>query len=186
MARLLLAAPSPGGARQPPLSRRYWLRHTSRMLGLLVFLTCLGAGTIGGVFFAFSAFVMKALLQLPASHGVAAMQRINVAVLNALFLGVFIGTAVLSAACIVAAIVRLSAPGSVWILSAGVLYLVGTFLVTMKFNVPRNERLARLDKESPQAVEYWPVYVREWSIWNHVRTVAALASAACGAVAFVA
>ncbi len=52
----------------------------------------LGSAVIGGVFFAFSSFVMKALARVPASAGIGAMQSINVVVLNASFLG----TAVLS------------------------------------------------------------------------------------------
>jgi uncharacterized membrane protein len=33
---------------------------------------------VGGIFFAFSAFVMKALDRLPPAQGIAAMQSINV------------------------------------------------------------------------------------------------------------
>src|SRR3954453_3000242 len=55
----------------------------------------LGCGLIAGVFFAFSTFVMKALARLPADEGMAAMQSINVVVLNPMFLGVFLGTAAL-------------------------------------------------------------------------------------------
>ena len=40
--------------------------------------TALGCGLIAGVFFAFSTFVMKALIRLPASQGIAVMQSINV------------------------------------------------------------------------------------------------------------
>ncbi len=153
------------------------------MLLALTLLACIGAGTVGGIFFAFSTFVMKALAQLPANQGVAAMQRINVVVLNRLFLGLFMGTAVLTAACIVAAFLAWSAPRSAYLLSASLLYLGGTFFVTVAFNVPRNERLGRLAAESPEAAAYWSVYVREWTKWNHVRTVASLASAACSAAA---
>jgi uncharacterized membrane protein len=151
------------------------------MLTALVLLTCIGAGTIGGAFFAFSTFVMKALAQLPRGQGVVAMQRINEVVLNPLFLGVFVGTALLGAACAIASFVPWTAPRSPLLLAAGVLYVVGCFGVTMRLNVPRNERLAGLASESPQAAEYWPVYVREWTNWNHVRTAASLASAACSA-----
>lgn len=153
------------------------------MLMIVLLLFCVGAGTIGGVFFAFSAFVMKALAQLPASQGVAAMQHINVVVLNPLFLGFFFGTAVLGAGCAGIAFLAWDAPRSPWLLAAGLLYVAGTFLVTIAFNVPRNEQLARLDAESPQAAAYWPVYVREWSTWNHLRTVASLAALACAVAA---
>ena len=63
------------------------------MLTALAFLTCVGAAIVGGVFFAFSTFLMKALAHLPASQGVVAMQRINVVVLNPMFFGAFFGTA---------------------------------------------------------------------------------------------
>lgn len=149
---------------------------------LLAVLLAVGAGLIGGVFFAFSTFVMKALAQLPAAQGIAAMQRINVVVLNRAFLGLFMGTALV--ACLAGVVAVLSVHGlrSYLLLGGGVAYLVGSFGVTAAFNVPRNERLARLAPDASEAQAYWPVYVREWLIWNHVRTlasaVAALASAA--------
>ncbi|WP_428420279.1 DUF1772 domain-containing protein [Methylibium sp.] len=151
------------------------------MLIAVTLLACIGAGTVGGVFFAFSAFVMKALSQLPAAQGAAAMQRINVVVLNPLFLGVFLGTALLAAAGVVVAALNWGSLRSALLLASGLLYLGGPFLVTVAFNVPRNERLAGLDPASSQAAEYWAVYLREWSLWNHVRSVASVASAACSA-----
>ncbi|MBW0170087.1 MAG: anthrone oxygenase family protein [Hydrogenophaga sp.] len=144
-------------------------------IDLLSLATALGAATVGGVFFAFSSFVMRALAQLPAAQGVAAMQRINVVVINPWFMGVFIGTLLLSVACVVLAL-QSSHPLQ---LAAGLLYAMGTFGVTVAFNVPRNERLARLGADTPEATAYWPIYVREWTRWNHVRTVAALASSLC-------
>jgi len=153
------------------------------VLEALLLLVCVGAGTVGGVFFGFSSFIMKALAQLPPRQGVAAMQRINVVVLNPPFLGVFMGTAVLGAACAIAAFVPWSPPRSPWLLAAAVLYVAGTFFVTMAFNVPRNQRLASLDAESSEAAVYWPVYVQQWSMWNHVRTAASLVAAACAGIA---
>lgn len=141
---------------------------------LLSLATALGAATVGGVFFGFSSFVMRALAQLPAAQGVAAMQRINTVVINPWFMGVFMGTLLLSVACVVLALLS-SHPLQ---LAAGLLYAMGTFGVTVAFNVPRNNRLARLGADTPEALAYWPVYVREWTRWNHVRTVAALAAAA--------
>lgn len=156
------------------------------MQTILALLVCIGAGTVGGIFFAFSTFVMQALAQLPPNQGAAAMQRINVVVLNPLFLGMFMGTALLSAASMIAAFYPWSTLRSALLLAAGVLYLVGCFFVTIRRNVPMNERLARMDSGSSQAAEYWPVYVRTWSMWNHVRTAASLAAAACAAVALAA
>lgn len=155
------------------------------MLMTLPFLVCLGAALVGGVFFAFSTFVMKALAQLPAGQGIAAMQRINIVVLNPIFLGVFVGTAALAAICVFAGFFPWGASRSMLLLVAGLAYLVGSFGVTAAFNVPRNERLARMDSASEEAAAYWPVYVREWLFWNHVRTAASLVSAACAGAALV-
>jgi uncharacterized membrane protein len=62
-------------------------------------------------------------------------------------------------------------------LAGSVLYFVGTFLVTMLFNVPRNNALAVVAPTSPEAARLWVSYLSTWTAWNHVRTVAALAAA---------
>lgn len=153
------------------------------MIEGLVLLMSVGAGAVGGVFFAFSSFVMKALSELPAAQGVAAMQRINVVVLNPIFLTVFIGTTVVGVACVVVAFFPWSASRSPLLITAGALYVVGSFSVTGRFNVPLNNRLERLNADSTEATEYWPRYVRQWGRWNHVRTLASAASCACSALA---
>ena len=48
----------------------------------LALLTAVGCGLMAGLFFAFSNFVMKALVRLPSEQGMAAMQHINVTVIN--------------------------------------------------------------------------------------------------------
>lgn len=156
------------------------------MVSILLVITCIGAATIGGVFFAFSTFVMQALGELSPAHGVAAMQRINVTVLNRWFLGAFMGTALLSAGCIVVAFLPWDGVRSLATLAAGLLYLFGTFGVTIACNVPRNDRLKGLDATSAEAAGYWAVYLREWVFWNHVRTVAAIVAAGCAALGLAA
>ncbi len=42
----------------------------------------LASALVGGVFFAFSSFIMKALARVPSAEGIAAMQSINVIVIN--------------------------------------------------------------------------------------------------------
>jgi uncharacterized membrane protein len=148
------------------------------LLFVLTFAAGLGSGLIGGVFFAFSAFVMKAFARLPAAEGMAAMQSVNVAVLNPVFLGVFVGTAAVCGLAVVASILRWQAPGSVCLLFGGLLYLLGCFGVTMAFNVPRNEALARVEPSDPDGARLWAGYLSSWTAWNHVRTVASLAAAA--------
>ena len=128
------------------------------------------AALIGGVFFAFSVFVMRALADLPAGEGVRAMQRINVVVINPWFLGPFFGAMVVGAAA--AAL----GGGSV-VLAATVVYAVGTVGVTIAGNVPLNNALAARDAQDPSTHEYWRTYVRRWLWFNHARTLAAMVSA---------
>ena len=52
----------------------------------------LGSGLVAGIFYAFSTFVMRALGQLPKNQGMAAMNAINVSVINSLFFLAFFGT----------------------------------------------------------------------------------------------
>jgi len=150
---------------------------------VLALLCALGSGLIAGVFFAFSAFVMRALVRLPPAQGIAAMQSINVVVLNPMFLGVFLGTAILCAIAVIAALLRRDAPGCAFALAGGVLYLAGTFGGTIAFNVPWNDRLAAVAPDDPAAAETWRLYSGRWTAWNHVRTLAALAASASFTVA---
>src|SRR5687767_10674164 len=147
------------------------------LLFALTLCAALGCGLIAGVFFAFSAFVMKALARLPAAEGIAAMQSINVAVINPLFLGVFLGTAAACAAAAVGALLRWQKPGAGYVLAGAALYVVGTFLVTILFNVPLNNSLAAVTPSDPAAASQWAGYMSRWTAWNHVRTAAALLAA---------
>ena len=140
----------------------------------------LGAGLVGGIFFAFSVFVMRALASLPPAQGIAAMQRINVTVLHPLFLGPFLGSAPLLGVAAFLAFGGASPLAAQALTAAFVVYALGSVGVTIVCNVPRNERLKPMAADSAEAQAYWPVYVREWLRWNHVRTVASLlASALC-------
>ena len=108
----------------------------------LTLVAALGAGLVAGIFFAFSAFIMSALGRLPPESGISAMQSINVVVLNPVFFFVFFGTAVLSLVLAIAALFGWSGASVPYLLAGSLLYLVGTILVTMVFNVPLNNSLA--------------------------------------------
>lgn len=149
-----------------------------RVLFAITFLSALGAGLMAGFFFAFSFTVMGALGKLPPAHGIAAMQSINVVVLNPVFFAAFFGAAALSILLIIAALVRWSTPGAIWLLAGGLLYLAGNILVTMVFNVPLNNRLAAAKPDSAEGGRLWTRYLSEWTAWNHVRMAACLAACA--------
>jgi uncharacterized membrane protein len=148
------------------------------LLPLVTLAAALGCGLMAGVFFAFSTFVMKALARLPQGEGIAAMQAINVAVVNPWFMLVFLGTAGLCGFLAVLSLLRWEQPGSAYLLAGSLLYLAGTVLVTLVCNVPKNNALAQLQRADPHSAHVWPEYLSRWTAWNHVRTLAALAGAA--------
>jgi uncharacterized membrane protein len=121
-----------------------------------------GSGLVGGVFVAFSVAVMPALRRRPAAEAVAMMQEVNRVIVGPLFLLLFFGTGVLG---VVAAVLDLRyAPGAA-------LYVVGALGLTVAVNVPLNNRL---DAEGEPV---WERYLSRWTVWNHVRALAATGAA---------
>ncbi len=143
----------------------------------LTVVTVVGGGLVGGVFFAFSAFVMKALGRLPSREGIVAMQSINTAAPTPWFMTALFGTAAASVALGVSALFRPDEPASRYHLVGSTLYVVG-LLVTILYHVPRNVALATVDPNAPDAGGYWLRYIAGWTAWNHVRTALSVAAAA--------
>ncbi|MEV1064482.1 anthrone oxygenase family protein [Streptomyces sp. NPDC050263] len=148
--------------------------------GPYLVLAILGAvvtGLMAGVFCAFSILVMRGLAALPPAQGVAAMKAINSSAMAPAFMALFLGAAALCLVIAVVTFVLWPDHGTVHLLLGSGLYLCGSFGVTVMANVPRNDALMKLEPGTPEAVTYWPTYVREWTRWNHVRTAACTASA---------
>ena len=73
-------------------------------------------------------------------------------------------------------VARWGQAGSLALVLGGAVYVLGHFGTTAAFNVPLNEALDRVDPASAEAARVWADYVVRWTHWNHVRTVACLAS----------
>ena len=78
---------------------------------------------------------------------------------------------------------RRDEPSAAYIVAGGLFYFLGTFLVTIFFNVPRNNALADVADTSTEGAALWADYLIAWTKWNHVRTIAALAGAAAFTIA---
>lgn len=152
---------------------------------VLILAGVLGTGLVAGVFCGFSTFVMNGLAALPPAQGVAAMNAINGAALRPAFMAVFAGAAVVCAVIAVVTFVLWPDEGKVELLVGSGLYLFGVFGVTAVANVPRNDALGRLEPGTREAAAYWPAYVRGWTLWNHVRTVASAAASVAYVLALV-
>jgi len=145
--------------------------------GLLWF-SAIGCGLLAGLYFAFSAFIMTALDRIGQASGIAVMNAINVTIVQSLFMPIFLGTTAASAALAVIGLLRWSEPGAMAMVTGGVLYVLGMFIVTMIFNVPLNNALAVADPASQEAASLWARYLTDWTLWNHVRTMSSTVACA--------
>ncbi|MCS5722318.1 DUF1772 domain-containing protein [Herbiconiux sp. CPCC 203407] len=184
------------------------------VVGVLAAVTGVGAAVVGGVFFAFSAFVMRGLADAGhdsgdaatagatsrGSHvGITAMQAINRAAVRPPLMVLLFGTMLAGlATCILLAVVG-GGHALWWGLAGEVLYLGGVVVMTVAFHVPRNDGLELLDASGVSAADSggragsnetiddrWRRYVVEWTRGNHVRTLAGvLAGVLFGVAGFV-
>ncbi|GAB1819951.1 anthrone oxygenase family protein [Herbidospora sp. RD11066] len=134
-------------------------------------------GNIAGLFYAYSVSVIPGLNATRADHAVAAMQQINVKILNPVFFASFIGAPLVAA---VAGVLLLSSgqrAAAVLIFAGAAVYVLGAFIPTMIVNVPLNNALvAAGDITDPaRAAQVWAAFAPKWAPWNHLRTVASCA-----------
>jgi uncharacterized membrane protein len=144
---------------------------------ILLWSCALGCALLGGVYFAFSAFIMRALREA-GMPGVTAMNAINRVILKSGFMPLFLGTTLASAVLAVIGLLRPHAPGSWLLIGGGLLYVAGMFGVTMLCNVPLNNALQAVTTESRTGMAIWNDYLRRWTLWNHLRTASCLIAAA--------
>ena len=143
----------------------------------LTTVTAVGAGVAGGVFFAFSTFVMQGLRAVPPRDGLVSMQAINRAAPTPAFMIVLLGTA---AACVglgVWTLTGLDQPGA-WYRVVGCGLYLAAIVLTAVYHVPRNNALDAVDPDAVDAARRWVAYAGPWTAWNHVRTVTSVAGAA--------
>jgi uncharacterized membrane protein len=154
-----------------------------RIQMLLLWSCALGALLMAGVFFAFSNFIMSGLERLPSKDGMAAMNSINVTVINPVFMFVFLGTGLAAAALAIMNFSSLPAASAMKIIAGAAIYIAGSIGVTMIFNVPLNDALAAAQ---PDSAALWADYLKTWVMWNSVRGLASLVSGALLAAALIA
>jgi len=153
---------------------------TTNLTAVGIAVTALSSAVVGGIFYAFSTFVMRGLDRTDPADAITAMRGINAeAQANAPFLVLFVGSALLSIAVGALAAVRISQPGSGYLL-AGAIFGVVAMVVTVAFNVPLNDRLAAVDPAGLSAADaalQWQAYLSPWTAWNHVRAASGVIAA---------
>jgi uncharacterized membrane protein len=129
---------------------------------------------------------MTALSRIDQASGVAAMNSINTVILRSLFMPLFFGTTIAALILAAVALFRWGTPGAPSMLVGGAAYVLGMFVVTMLLNVPLNGALQAAEPSIADAATTWARYLREWTRWNHVRTVASTVASALFVFALVA
>ncbi|WP_394162691.1 anthrone oxygenase family protein [Galactobacter valiniphilus] len=120
-----------------------------------------------GVYLHFAGTVMPRLARLPAMEGMLTMQRFNSRALLPPFMIGFFGAALTSLVVLVCTFFVPSRWG--WVAGTGAALHLASFLITVVYNVPRNEALDRLEPRDPRAPAAWAQYQREWSQANRLR-----------------
>ncbi|MEJ7838730.1 MAG: anthrone oxygenase family protein [Thermomicrobiales bacterium] len=136
----------------------------------------LGSAIMSGIFFAFSVFMLQSFNRLGPSQAISAMQAINSGIGTPLFGLAFGGTALVVLILGGASIFDLGNRSAVVALTGSVLFLLGSLMITIAFNIPLNNTLDALDPNSSSAAANWSSFVDNWLSWNHARTVLTLAS----------
>ena len=145
----------------------------------LIHFAVIAYALVGGVFLAFSDFIMRSLVLTGGHGGIEAMQTINREVFRWVFMALFLGMAAVSVVVAGYGAFGLSGPAGTLVMLAGLVYLIGCFGVTVFFNVPMSEALAGMKVSLETTRDYWSqTYVPHWTFWNSVRASACLASAA--------
>ncbi|MFD6613436.1 DUF1772 domain-containing protein [Micromonospora chalcea] len=147
---------------------------------IALILSALATGLMAGLFAAFAYSVMPGLARSSDRTFVEAMQNINKAILNPVFMFPFMAAIPLLGLAVVLAWRGHGRAALPWLIAALVLYLLA-FVVSSGLNVPLNDQLAKAG--SPDHIKD-PAAVREnfesaWAAWNIVRALLHTAAFGC-------
>lgn len=139
--------------------------------------TLLVTALIAGLFYAYSCSVNPGLHRLTDGEYLRSMQNINRAILNPVFYASFMGAFFLLPVCTYVVYRHDGISLSFWfILAAALLYIIGTFGVTIAGNVPLNEMLDKFDTQSATVQEIRAFRTKFEMPWNRLHTIRTIAN----------
>lgn len=143
-------------------------------INLFLLVTALASGLIAGLFYSYSCSVNPGLGALPDASYLASMQSINRVILNPIFFFSFMGTALL----LPLSTYQHFGTGNRFylLLGACLVYLIGTFGVTVVGNVPLNEALDKMNLTGASAQELAAYRLRFEAPWNRLHAIRTYAS----------
>lgn len=146
---------------------------------IILIVTTTSTGLIAGLFYAYTCSVNPGLGKLPDKEYLAAMQSINRAILNPVFLSTFAGTLLLLPLSTWLSYTKPASSSFILMLISALVYAVGVFGVTMFGNVPLNEVLDKFNLGSASAEEISTqraMFEAPWNWLHNIRTLGALIS----------
>jgi uncharacterized membrane protein len=155
----------------------------ARTFYALTLFSAVDCGMVAGIFLPFSTFAIRGLARLPPAQGAAAMQSVNLMVargsrvVDPWFGVVFMGTSGLCFFETAISVPHLPDARAVFLVTGGVLFLLGNAVVTLLFNIPLNDALAVVEPSSAGGMKVWARFLHNWTIWNHVRVATAFLAA---------
>ena len=142
------------------------------VLNILLVITATLTALMAGLFYAWSCSVMPGFARLSDKEFVSAMQATNRAIQNPIFFAAIFGAPVHLP---ISTFLHYGQSTRFWLLlAASVIYLPGTFGVTMFGNVPLNNTLDRFNLETASEEEtarQRANFERRWNNLNTIRTV---------------
>ncbi|NND34051.1 MAG: DUF1772 domain-containing protein [Saprospiraceae bacterium] len=142
------------------------IKSTSLLIAVVL------TGLSAGLFYAWQVSVIPGTRKVTDLTYLQTMQSINRAILNPAFFLIFFGCLIL---LIINTIQQLNTGIIFWLLlSATLIYLIGTFGVTVFGNVPLNNTLEAMDLTrlgEDKAMEFRQVYEQKWNRFHLIRTV---------------
>ena len=151
------------------------INFTTITLGFTVLTTAL----ITGLFYAYSCSVNPGLGKLPDREYLAAMQSINLAIINPAFMLSFMGTLILLPVTTCLHFAKPLPVRFILLCIASLIYITGTFGTTIFGNVPLNDALANFDISTAtihEISEERSKFEQPWNRLHSIRTLSALAA----------
>ncbi len=144
---------------------------------LTLFTATILVGLSAGLFYAWLVSVIPGTRKIVDITYLETMQSINKEILNPAFYVIFMGSPIIM---IISVIQQYKYGAPFWLLlAATVVYLIGTFGVTIFGNVPLNDALEALNLSEltdVDIIDFRRSYERKWNRWHWVRTVFSVAS----------
>ncbi len=143
---------------------------------ILLVLTATTTALTAGLFYAFSCSVNLGLARLSNAEYIAAMRSINRAIQNPIFFAAFFGAPILLPLSV---FLHYGQPLSVrfwFLLAATIIYLIGTFGITIFGNIPLNNSLDRFDLQAASEAEITAQRASFEGRWNNLNTIRTVSS----------